>query len=333
MCRNEHGIAMVFFAIMMVVVIGLGAMVVDLSQAYSIKTRIKNAVDLSTIAGISQLVNQSSVVGVKNVALNYLNDNLAMTIPSFSPLVLSSEGLSIQVGVYDPSSMNFTWNENSPSVNAIMISYSYYSMNILGSVFMIDNIQISDSSTALKQPAGGVPPGGGFPLAIQSSLLAQAKANNNMLDLVTGGIQNSYFSAFKSNDASANDIKDILDHFQNPLVGEKSPSLTVGQEFQINNGSLTSVYMALNESFFEGKTFVSPIVQADQNFTNMIKVQGFVGLTINDIYKVGNDYHIAATIIPGYIDNTWSGLTISAGPGNISVEDQSLLATSFGLVQ
>lgn len=46
-----------------------------------------------------------------------------------------------------------------------------------------------------------------------------------------------------------------------------------------------------------------------------------------------NEYHIEGTIIPGYIDNMWSGLTIYAGPGDINPQDQGLLANSFGLIQ
>ena len=90
--------------------------------------------------------------------------------------------------------------------------------------------------------------------------------------------------------------------------------------------------MTLDSTYFEGKTFVAPVITPDQNFASMVTVQAFVGLTIDDVYKVGNDYHISATLIPKYIDNMWSGLTVGAGPGNISTQDQSVLATSFGLV-
>lgn len=334
MLRNKKGIAIPFFAIMIVAIIGLGALVIDISQAYSLKTRIKSAIDLSCIAGISQLVNQSNISTAKDITLQYLNDNLTMTIPSFNPLTLSSQGLSVQVGVYDISSMNFTWDEANPKVNAIMISYTYNSMNILGPVFMIDSIQVQDSATSVKQIAGHMAPGGGFPLAIQSTLLSQARANNNMVDLVQAGTANSFFTAFDSSNASTDSIKQIVNYFKDQSLGVSPPSLTVGEEFQINNGNLTSLYMTVDDPVFEGMTYVAPIVQVNQNFTNKIKVEGFIGFTINDIYKAGNNYHIAATIIPGYVDNRWSGLTIAAGPGaDISPEDQALLASSYGLVQ
>ena len=330
--RNRKAIVAPFFALLITVIIGLGGVVLDLSQAYSIKAKIKNAVDAAVLASISQLITNSDTTNGKNVALNFLNSNLTNTINSFQPLTLSSEGLSIQVGVYDFNTMTFTTNEESPGINAIMVSYNYNYSTFLANIFMINNFQISDQAVAAKQIAGKMAPGGGFPLALEYMVLSDAKLNNNMIDLVQSGVANSFFTAFMNDTASANDTKDIINYFINQNTGMSPPELSVGEIFQINNGSLTTVYMSLDPICFEGMTFVSPIVRLQDGFSNTVQVEGFVGFTINDIYKVGNDYHVAGTIIPSYIDNHWSGLTIAAGPGNIPQEDQSLLATSFALV-
>ncbi len=331
--RNERGLAVAFFAILLTSILGLGSLVIDVSQSYSLRTRIKNAVDFASIAGVSQLSNSTDINNAKNTALQYLNDNLSMLLPSYSTLTLDNPDVSIQVGSYDFNGMTFVENEVSPSTNAIRVYYSYKSVPFLAIVFMIDNIQISESAVAAKQIAGNMAPGGGFPLALNSSLLSIANNNNNMIDLVQSGIANSYFTSFNSDNANASDIKEIIDYFQNQSIGVSPPALMVGEHFQISNGNLTSVYNQLDSTYFEGKTFVSPIITLDQGFTNNVTVQGFVGITIDDVYKIGNDYHIAATVIPKYIDNMWSGLTVGAGPGNIVLDDQALLATSFGLVQ
>ena len=331
--RDKKGFMMAFFAILIAVIIALSAFVIDLSQVYAVKTRIKNAIDHSVLAGISQLTSQANVASAKNLALQYLNENLTMTLPSFSPLALDNSDLSIQIGVYDFKTMTFKSDELNPAVNALMITYSYNSMAIFGSVFGANNILVSDSSTSVKQIAGKMPPGGGFPLAIERAVLSQSRANANMIDLVQSGTANSFFTAFEAGNADSNKIKQIISYFVEPVSGVTPPTLTVGQEFQINNGNLTSVYMSLSESSFEGKTFISPIVKLDQGFTNVIKVEGFIGFTINDIYKSGNDYHIAGTIIPSYVDNKWSGLIVGAGPGDIPQEDQEQLAVAYGLIQ
>ena len=331
--RNKNGVAIAFFAVLTIVVIGLAALVVDISQLYSVKTRIKSALDQSVLAGISQLVNQSNISDAKNLALQYLNENLTMTFPSFNPLSLDSSNLSIQVGVYDLTNMIFNWNESSPNVNAIMISYTYKTMTIFGGFLGVNELVVSDSSVSVKQIAGRMPSGGGFPLAIERSVLPQARTNANMIDLVQSGTTNSFFTAFSSSNASTSDIKNILEYFKEQTLGVTPPSLAVGEEFQINNGNLTSVYMTLSDPIYIGKTFLSPIVKSNQNFINIVKVEGFIGFTINNIYMAGNDYHIAGTIIPNYVDNKWSGLIIGAGPGDIPKEDQSLLAVSYALAE
>lgn len=333
MYRNNKASVMPLVALLLTTILGMGALVLDVSQAYTSQTKVKNALDLSALAGISQLTSQSNIPNVKSTALDFLNNNLINTITNFNSISLDNENLLIQVGVYDFINMTFTPNELAQNINAIMISYTYDSPSFLGNIFMGNRTRVSDGACAVKQVAGQMPPGGGFPVAIQSSVLAQARANANMVDLVQSGDSNSFFSAFMSNSASAGDIKNIIDYFQNEPTGIKPPSLTTGETFQINNGNLTSVYMSINSDYFIGMTFVSPIVSVNDGFSSMVTVQGFVGFTINNIYQNMNQYHIEGTIIPGYIDNTWSGLTISAGPGNISSQDQALLANSFGLTQ
>lgn len=332
--RNNQGIAIAFFALIIAIAIGFGALVIDLAQAYSLQTRIKNAIDIASLAGISQLINQTNITASKNTALQYLNTNLSMTISNFDPITLNDNNLLIQCGIYNSSNMTFTLDETSAQINSLRISYKYNSMSYLAYFFMINNIPITESSTSAKQVAGNMAPGGGFPLAIQSTVLAQGRTNNNMIDLSQTGTTNSFFTAFDGANANTSDIKQIINYFTDPTSGIKPPSLTVGQDFQINNGSLSTIYMTLQGSNFIGKTFVSPIVTLTGGFSNMVTVEGFIGWTINNIYKSGNEYHIAGTIIPSYIDNNWSGLTLSAGPvPDIAPEDQSLLATSYGLVQ
>ena len=330
--RDKKGIALPFFIIITVAILALAALVIDASYAYSVKTRIKNAVDLSCLAGISQLINIASISNVKNTSLQYLNDNLTMTINSFNPLSLDSPGLMIEAGVYDFNARNFTPDEQNPNLNALRVGYSYSSMTLLANILMISNIQISDSSTSAKQVAGNLAPGGGFPLAINKSVLSQARFNNNNFDLTQQGEdQNSYFTSFKEDNANANDIKDIIDFFEEG-EGLKPSGIRIGEEFQINNGALASIYMDLDEVFFEGMVFISPVVTLN-NFSNMATVEGFVGFRIRDIYMAGPDYHIAGTIIPSYIDNNWSGLTPGGRPNNIPLADQTLLANGIGLVE
>jgi hypothetical protein len=312
--------------------LGLASFVGDIAIGYSIQSRIKAAIDMASLAGISQIVSTSDVTDAKNEALTYLNSNLSNNIPNYSPITLSDSNLTIQVGVYDYTTMVFTWDELSPDINSIMISYTYPIMTVFASVFMVDSIQTSGTSIAAKRDAGYMAPGTGFPLAIDVSALEDAIANGNMLSLYQSGADtNSYLTAFDDN-ADANDIRDLVEYFQYG-TGTPSVELYVGDEFAINNGSISSVYMDLDLSALTGKTFMFPIVSLETDmFSQMITAEGFIGANVTEFFDLDGmgDNYVTIEIIPGYIDNNYGGSKV--GISTISSGGADLLAQSFTLV-
>ena len=334
MRRNIKGTIIPLIAAMLTSILGIGALTLDSSNGYLTNAKIKNALDLSVLAGISQLISQEDVSSAKNTALNYLNLNLSMSINSFSNLTLENQNLSIQAGIYNFSNMTFTQDELNPSVNSLMISLTHESPTLLGNVFMIATVRISDSTVAVKRAAGQLGAGGGLPIFVSSTALTSARLNNNMVDLIQseGGGENSYFTAFSNQNSNANDIGQILSYLEDPTTGTQPPRITVSDEYSINlnNGQFGSVYMALDSTAFEGMTFVAPVGTLTAN--NEGRIDGFVGIRIDDVYQSMGDWGISITIIPGYIDNS-HGLAINSGPQNIDENNQDLLATSFGLVQ
>ncbi len=329
--RNFKGIVIPLFAVFLTVAIGLGAMVLDIGQEYSIKTRIQNALDLATLAGASQIEEDSSISNIKNTALNYLNNNLNMTLPSFSNLTLDSTDLSIQIGVYDFDNMTFTENESLDSANAIMVFYTYESMTFLAPIFMIDNIQISDDAIAVKQAAGSMPPGTGFPLGINTSQLSVALNNANMLDLYqSGASENSYWTKYTANAPSVQDIRDILDYFQYG-TGNPPSGISINQEIAYSNSAMTALYNDMEPGILVGMTYVFPVVSI--TMADTIAADGFVGATINSIVDVMGDNYISITIDPKYVENNYGGLGVGSSSPNIGEEEEELLANSFGLIQ
>ena len=332
MKRNNKAIALPLFALMLTVSLGLGAMVIDVAQGYALKSRIQNAVDASVLAGASQLKNGSSVSSVKDLTLNYLNDNLTMTIPSFQALALDSPGLVIEVGVYDSSSMTFVQNESLSVANALRASFTYSAQTFLAPIFMINNIQISDDAIVVRQIAGYAPPGTSFPLAINSSTLTDALSNSNMIDLYQSGAgENSYWTVFTDSNPSNTDVKNTIDYFQYG-TGVKPPAVSVSDDFVINNGVMGAAYNELEGSILANMTFVFAVVTPGMA-SGTVVADGFVGGIINTIVNGMSDQHISITIDPNYIDNTYGGLGVGNGPQNIGSSEQSLLANSYGIVQ
>ena len=331
MLRNKKGTIIPLFVVLLTVIIGFGALVADLSQSYSLKARVKSAVDEATLAGISQLVGPATVSDVKNLALQYLNNNLTMTIPSFNSLSLNSEGLSIQAGIYDFNNMTFTWDEVSSNVNALMISYSYNSKVYFGNIFMIGSVQVADKATAAKQPATKALPRTGFPLVINSAALSTVI--NNMVDLYSAtSADNSLWTDYTNNNPSTTDIKKVLDYFQLG-AGVTPPQINVSDTiFATNDGGMAGIFMSLDSNVLVGMTYLLPVV-TPVAMTNQVTADGFVGATINAIVDSMGSRYVTITIIPGFVDNTFGGLGFGSSMTTVSSANQSFLANAYGLVQ
>ena len=335
MQRSNKGTIVAFLALMLPVVLGMGALVTDLSMKYENKTKVKNAIDFATLAGISQLTSQANVSNAKQTALTYLNNNLTMSLPSFSPLSLNSTGLSIQAGVYDFNNMSFTLNEQSPNVNALKISYTYNSSTFLSRIFMITNSTLTENSTVAKQVAAHAQPGSGFPMVIYNSVLDDARQNNNMVNLYSAGnMDNSFWTDFTDSNPSTTDIRNVLDYFQTGM-GTQPPAISVDDPFRVNDGGMGGIFMNMNPNVLVGMTFVFPVVTPTHEYIDhkLVKADGFVSGTIDSIVDSMGQKYIGITIQPGYIDNTFGGLQIGSGVTNLSSSNQALSSSAFGIVQ
>ena len=331
MARNYYGTVLPLFAMLLTIILGFGTLAIDFSQGYATKANVKNAVDFACLAGISQFKNQSSTDIAKNTALQYLNDNLSKTIPSFTPLTLGSSDLTIKIGVYDSSAMTFTWDELNPNANAMKISYKYNASSYLGNVFMISNLVINESSTVAKQIAAKALPGSGFPMVIYSTALDEASNNGNMVTLYTGTMNdNSYWTDYTSSNPSTTDIKNVLDYFQYGM-GTTPPGISINDTFNVNDGSMGGAVMDMDPNILIGMTYLFSVVTPTMD--TQVMADGFIGATINNIVDSMGQKSVAITIVPGYINDTFGGLQIGSEMTSISSSNQTYLANGFGLVE
>ncbi len=328
MIRNNKGVVAALLVLMIPVVLGMGGYVTDLSIQYLNRTRIENAIDFSALAGISQLANQSNVSNAKQAALNYLNTNLTASLSSFASLSLNSPGLSIQAGVYDFINMSFTLDEQNPNINALKISYTYNSPTFLSQIFMINSVNVTESATAAKQPAGCASPGTGFPITIDVSSLDTAAQNNNMLNLSI--MNQSYWTQFTNINPSTTDINNIIDYFQSGN-GTKPPGVSVNDNIRINDGNMNAVFMTLDPAVLVGMNYIFSVVTV--NSSTDATINAFVTATINNIVSSMGQQYVTITIVPGNIDNAFGGLQICSGQANVSSSNQFLLSDAFGIVQ
>lgn len=330
--RNKKGIIFTLVAVLLVALLGFGSLVGDFALAYATKSRVKTAVDMAALAGISQLEDSSSVTSAKNTALDFLNNNLSETINGFMDLSLSDTSLQIKVGVFDEESRTFTWDESDSDINSISISYTLPAMTIFGNIYMIESIPVSGYVIASKQVAGSAAPNTVFPIAISDSVLSSVHGMSYSVNLYqSGGSTNSYFTSYDGNAMPA----EILDQFN--FWGLESynayappPALSTGDTVKYYNGSDVNIYYNIpHASNFEGMTYIFPVV-TNTDGTNL-QVEGFVGGEITDVDIINK--RITITVKPGHIDNDHSGLKVGQGADeDIDPTYTYLLANSFGIV-
>lgn len=328
--RNNNAVVLALIALLLPVVLGYAAYVTDLSKAYTVQTRIKDAVDFSALAGISQLESSSSLSTAKNAALNYLNSNLSQTLPGFMTLSLSSSDLQIQGGVYDFSTRAFTYDELSSSINAIKVSYTYTVETNFATWFMLNNITSTSRATAAKQYAGSMPPGTGFPLVIKAPDFC-SDVSGNTITFDNGMTGNTWWTAFDQMGGTSS-VLDILWWWQlNMTDGTQPQGLTVGDEFFKHLGADNNVWVNIDPVSLTGGTYIFPV--GTDVGGNMIRVDGFVGGTINNINPTAQT--ITITLIPGYINNLYGGTRVSSGTndGAICAGGEQFLAYGYTLVQ
>ncbi|MBI3589905.1 MAG: Tad domain-containing protein [Candidatus Melainabacteria bacterium] len=331
--RNEQGTIVAIFAILLLTVFSMGTLVIDLSNAYVSQTKIRNAVDFSTLAGVSQIPGSptsSNILNAKNAALNYLNNNLTMTLPSFSSLELNSTGLTINAGIYDFTNKTFIIDEASSNVNALKISYQYTSMNLLASFIMANAPQEAATAVAAKRSATKALPGSAFPFVIYTTVLDSA--NNNMISLYSASnMDNSFWTDYTLNNASTTDVGNEIDYFQTG-IGTAPRGVTVNDTFAVNDGGMGATFMNLDPNILVGMNYLFSLVTPTTNNVNVVRADGFVAATINSIVDNMGSKSINITIVPGYIDNTFGGLQLG-GSTNIPSGNDPFLAKAYGLVQ
>lgn len=333
--RNKSGVALAFFSIFLPVLIGFIGLVIDMSQVYAYSSRIKSATDMASLAGISQLQTIADITSAKTTALTYLNNNLTMTIPNFMSLSLPTTGLTIQGGVYDFTTAAWTFDESSSSVNSIKVAYTYSVNSLIANYFMISSFSTSSNSIAAKNYAGTALTGTSFPQAVNESALTTALSAGNVVNLYVdaGGSTNSYFTNF-DNTPSSSEVINNLQHFRTG-GGTYPNSISIGSTYTYITNALTKALIFIIELFlwaFSGGsagTFIFPVVS---EASGTLTTEGFVGAQITSFGLGAMGYYTTITIIPGYIDNTWSGCQLGADP-TVTGAEKTLLANAYGIVQ
>lgn len=190
---DERGAAAILFAVFLVVLVGMTAMVVDLGYAYYSKQRLQDALDLATIAAARELDGQSGYAEAARVAAaavmnrEYSDEGgFAVSIgcgPSSSPGVAH-----LCIGGYNVTrdaqgnlpAVSERFRPNDAAQDAARMFGQAQSPSFFARIFEVDVIDVGAVSTAVK--SGGTL----AQLTIRSSLANINTANSALLGPILG---------------------------------------------------------------------------------------------------------------------------------------------------
>ncbi|MFA5111302.1 MAG: pilus assembly protein TadG-related protein [Desulfobaccales bacterium] len=150
--KNQSGAAMVGFAIMLTMLLGLAGLALDYGNLTVVRARMQNAVDAAVCGGGLKLPNQDDA----NKQADYF-----ITKNGFTPVAGQPK--------FDPTNTNvisYTMSQNVPT----------YFMGLLGH----PTVKVSATATAKMQPAGGGGPSGPFKYALFSINDLSISGNKNI---------------------------------------------------------------------------------------------------------------------------------------------------------
>jgi Flp pilus assembly protein TadG len=317
---DESGATAVIVAVVLVALLGMGALAVDLGHLYSVENQLKKAAEAGALAGARGLWPQDISTAVSrnpNCAQGAawaLNTTMSNKVEGVN---LAADEVRVEVGRWNYDTRTFTpgmsTNANGARVTTNRANVPIY----LGRIFGISSKDLSASAIAIMDIINSMP--GQIPIAIskRNAVPESNLAEGALLTIQFGtssstneqiGWQNGGWFAKPPDSASASVIS-------NYIVDGTTPVLVVGDTINLSNGEFTSslhtLKTALANALASGAggldTFV-PVVNTN-DFTQTDTVQGFVHFLITDVTIQGNN-----KTVTGYVQE--AGILTTGSPGN-----------------
>ena len=108
--KNESGQAIVLMTLSLIVIMGMGALVLDVGNWFHTKRRLQGTADAATLAGAQQLPDDPS--GARAMALSYANQNggdVASANITVTSTVLPNDTISVKAQKTDPGFFSGSW--------------------------------------------------------------------------------------------------------------------------------------------------------------------------------------------------------------------------------
>jgi hypothetical protein len=339
--RDESGAVAIVTAILMVVFLGFLSLAVDIGHLATVKNELQNAADAAALAGARALVFEEGTMVQKIMPLPdppYCNQ--AVTWAQNTINKSDAQNLSItvvQTGVWDWPANTFTPSGICQAgINAVHVevqrndSANQPVATWFARIFGIDTVNAAARATAAVGTVEDLPPGTGFPIAINQEWLDDLADRAAKLRLNPDGVDNSGW-------CSPMDIGKPSGQQEKQWMTNGYPDwINLWDPIYLNNGTIDSALQALAQSLpsnsqsydvngttVDGWEVVCPVVQVDK-FTGAADVVALQTIIITDVDSKGNPKTIGIYLVDGPIL-----IGGSSSGGNVS----NLYATQPKLVQ
>ncbi len=245
---NRRGASAIIIALSLVVLLGAGALVIDMGHVTAVQAELQAAADSAAHAGARQL---DGTVDGTGLALT-LGQSFSQANEAGKQLVTldGTDGSLLQLGVWDDGA--FTPNNDATQINAVRALARRADLVpwLSSAAFGVDALAASAEAIAVHEPDGAGEVECFLPLGVADCTLTDLYADGvNFVDFVLNppGVDNVGW-ARPEQSPSASWVRDQL------RVCQYDGALAVGDDINLNNGAMTSAMQEIADIINEDST-------------------------------------------------------------------------------
>ncbi len=262
--RDESGNVAIITAILLVVLIGFVALVVDVGHVKAVRNELQNAADAAALAGtrayFPPVSTDTNLIPLSDPPYCNIGVDMATkTINRSDTQDLSISQTDVQTGTWDWFGNTFTANNFCDfNINAMRVTVRKDSSSAnlpvatwFARIFGINTVDVAARATAAVGYLKGPGPGPWPPIWIPRVVWEKIDASSNPYDVYAYPDPGDYFGWGAPPSVSAN-----AQYFMDAIAGNNIPKPIVGDVVNLSNGLVGSVHQAIDAAIRTNSTTI-----------------------------------------------------------------------------
>jgi len=329
---NETGNFAIPFALSLILLLGVAALVIDLGRAYSVRREMQKAAEAGANVGATFLFQNGATTPDWDTAIT----KAAATVKQNSAdgaLFSDFDNDNVQVGYWDttwtpgtaPPDLNGSANyasyipTSSTEIPAVKVSIAKTQggtgsnaplATYLASVIGFSSLNMQISAVAIRPSPTGVSAGDCFPMAMPESYVTANFATNPPTSFrITPSGGDGNWTSFTIDSNNVPTVRDLIDT-GNPTslhIGDPNNPDDTGGWIWIEPGVKSTLYD--DAVTRKGQTMIMCVVGSDCESHSWTPIKNFVAFYIEDAGGSGESAYIQGHFVPGYTLDSGTGAT------------------------